>query len=238
MHNCKLTRNNLLDLALDEIPGARATQLLGELNDCPECHEEYEALRSTLQVSNQALRSALPSEEFWPDYRTRLQSKLVAASAQLENAGKHESSSALVRPASLSLRLWLALRSMATTSVRVPLPAAFALLLVLPLSFVVMRSRVQINPTPSAPVVFTEPKTIQVPVVQEKVITRVVYVDKKDRRSRSGTNQSNRTATPAGTNGVAGSDLSNKTALSLVGFKPTDEVKLTIIKGNYKDQKR
>jgi hypothetical protein len=35
-----------------------------------------------------------------------------------------------------------------------------------------------------------------------------------------------------------GSDASDKTALSLVGFKPTDEVKLTVIKGSYKDEKR
>jgi hypothetical protein len=95
-----------------------------------------------------------------------------------------------------------------------------------------------VNAAPSTPVVIAKPKTVEVPVIQEKVITRVVYVEKKDRKFGSGPNHLNRTSAPAGINSVAPSDLSNKTALSLVGFKPTDEVKLTIIKGSYKDQKR
>jgi hypothetical protein len=123
---------------------------------------------------------------------------------------------------------------MATTSVRVPIPAALAVLLVFGAYFFVMRTR---NATSLPPVVFAEPRTVEVPVIQEKVITRVVYVEKKNRRFGTDTNQP---ANPGGTNGVAGtgSDATNRTALSLAGFKPTDEVKLTIIKGSYKDQKR
>src|SRR4051812_33057709 len=93
MHNCKLTRNDFVDFVLGEVSAARATQLLAELNECPACREEYEALRTTLHVSNQALRSALPGEEFWSGYRARLQSKLLANPAQLENAGELSASS-------------------------------------------------------------------------------------------------------------------------------------------------
>ena len=234
MHNCKLTRNTFIDLTFDEMPPASARQLLAELNDCPTCRDEYEALRSTLHVSHQALRSAQPGEEFWPGYRARLQSKLLARRAQLEGTAELASSTA----PSVGAHLWLVVRSMAATSVRVPVPAALALLLVAPVSFFIVRSHLKVKAAPSAPVVFAEPKTVQVPVIQEKVITRVVYIEKKARRSGRGKNQSDPTAIPGGMNSVAESYLSNKTTLSLVDFKPTDEVKLTIIKGSYKDQNR
>jgi hypothetical protein len=80
--------------------------------------------------------------------------------------------------------------------------------------------------------------TVEVPVIQEKIITRVVYVEKKGRRSASDANQSDRTGVPAAPNTVAVTGSDPATALSLVGFKPTNEVKLTIIKGSYKDEKR
>ncbi len=236
MHNCKLTRSSFIDLALDEVQPAKSKQLLAELNNCPACRTEYQALRSTLHVSNQALRSALPGEEFWPGYRTRLHSKLLAGPAQSRNTAEHFSPSALASPASLNSKVWLALRTLATTSIRVPLPAALAVLLIFGAFFLVMRTRGQANAPAVTPVALAETKTLEVPVIQEKVITRVVYVEKKSRRSRNGENQS---ATPGGDNSVAGrSNASNRTALSLAGFKPTDEVKLTVIKGSATEQKR
>jgi anti-sigma factor RsiW len=234
MHNCKFTRSSFIDLALGEIEPARARQLQAELNDCPACHEEYESLRSTLHVSNQALRSAVPGEEFWPGYRTRLHAKLLASPAQqVESAGE--------RPAvlgTMSSQIWLSLKTLATTSVRVPVPAALALLLVCGVFFFVLRAREQVNVTPSTPVALVETRTVEVPVIQEKLVTRVVYVEKKGRRSASGANQSDRTETPAGPNSVAVTGSNPATALSLAGFKPTNEVKLTVIKGSYKDEKR
>lgn len=235
MHNCKLTRSSFIDLVLAELPPARLTDLLTELDNCPTCQEEYAALRSTLHVSNQALRSVLPGEEFWPGYRDRLHTKLLASPTP-----EMEHYSLYTRPARLPLsaQLWLALRTMATTSVRVPVPAALALMLLFGVSFFVLRARAQVNAAPPSPEALVETKTVPVPVIQEKVVTHVVYLEKKGRRSGSGANRLDRTDIPS--NGVAatGSDASARTALSLVGFKPTDEVKLTVIKGSYKDQKR
>ncbi|HEV7743363.1 MAG TPA: hypothetical protein VGO56_00065 [Pyrinomonadaceae bacterium] len=225
MHNCKLTRRDFVDLALDEIPGAKATQLLAELKDCEACQVEYAALRSTLHVSNQALRSTLPAEDFWPDYHSRLQSKLFASGIQRVDE---------VLPLSLSSRAWLALRTLFTTSVPVPVPAALGLILLFGASVFLVRARTQVNARPSAPVALVETKTREVPVIQEKVVTRVVYVEKKGERSRSGMNRANRNEVPEA---ATGSNAA-KTALSLVDFKPTEEVKLTVIKGSYKDQKR
>ena len=236
MHNCKLSRNSFIDLALGEIEPARATQLQAELNDCPGCHEEYESLRSTLHVSNQALRSAVPGEEFWPGYRTRLHAKLLASPAQqVGSAGAFPSALATM---SLSSQVWSTLKTLATTSVRVPVPAALALLLVFGVFFFVLRGREQVNVTPSTPVALVNTRTVQVPVIQEKVVTRVVYVEKKGRRSAGGASQSDRTGIPAAPNSVAVTGSNPATALSLVGFEPTNEVKLTVIKGSYKDEKR
>jgi anti-sigma factor RsiW len=231
MHNCKLTRSNFIDLALGEIEPARARQLQAELIDCPDCHEEYALLRSTLHVSGQALRSALPSEEFWPGYRTRLHSKLVASRAeQVESAGERPAS-AFSATVSVSSQLWLAIRTLATTSVRVPVPAALALLLVFGVFFFVLRARERAQAPPTAAVELVR-TTVEVPVIQEKVITRVVYVEKKGRKSASGADQLDRKKIPAGPNDIAVTGSNPATALSLVGFKPTNEVKLTIIKGS------
>jgi anti-sigma factor RsiW len=235
MHNCKSTKNSFIDLMLGEIEPARARQLQAELKDCPGCHEEYESLRSTLHVSNQALRSAVPGEEFWPGYRTRLHSKLLASPAeQVESAVERPALAAI----SLSSQLWLALKTLATTSVRIPVPAALALLLVFGVFFFVLRGREQVNVAASTPVVLEKTNIVRVPVIQEKVVTRVVYVEKRGRRSESGANLPERTVIPNAPNSVAVTGANSTTALSLVDFKPTNEVKLTVIKGSYKDEKR
>lgn len=231
MHNCKLTRRDFIDLALDEMPEPKATELLVELNNCETCQVEFATLRTTLHVSSQALRSALPAEEFWPGYHSRLHSKLLTNEAQQTNTGTHN----LSFPVSLSSQLWLTLSRMATTSLRVPVPVALGLLLLLGVSFLALRSRGQVNVTPLTPVALVETKTVEVPVIQEKVITRVVYVDKKGDKSRQKAKGSDRKEIPTA---VTGSDPAATTAMSLAGFKPTDEVKLTVIKGSYKDEKR
>jgi anti-sigma factor RsiW len=223
MHNCKLTRRSFIDLALDEVSPASSLQLLAELKECPACQEEYAALRNTLHVSNRALRSALPGEGFWSGYHTRLHAKLSAVPVRQSDEEHH---SPLPAQVSFGSQLWLALRAMATTSLRVPVPAVLALALLLGVSFFVLRARRQVNTTQSTPVALVETRTVEVPVIQEKVVTRVVYVEKKPRRSVNGLD---RRQIQSGSPGDS--------AVSLVGFKPTDEIKLTIIKGSYKDEK-
>jgi hypothetical protein len=226
MHNCKSTRRNLIDLLLNENTGPKSTQVLAELNECEACQVEYAALRSTLHVSNQALRSTLPTEDFWPGYHSRLQTKLFASELQrIED----------VEPLPLHSQAWLALRAILTTSVRVPVPAALGLILLLGASFFLVRAHTRVNASPAAPVALVETRTIEVPVLQEKIVTRVVYVERKSDRSSGGVNGFDRKEFSAAT---TGSDHAAQTAMSLAGFKPTDEVKLTVIKGSDKDQKR
>src|SRR6266542_1316274 len=221
MHNCRLTKNRLLDLTLDEVAPAEAKQILQELHGCPASQEEYATLRNTLHMSVQALRSALPKEDFWPDHYARLQVRLMSNLSPVQPMRS-----------SLSVRVWIGLRKMATTSVRVPFPAALATMVLIGIFFFALRSRGQANLSPSIPLAAVETRTVQVPVIHEKVVTQVVYVEKQVRRSRGKADQDRAGLNAANTIARAASDTSGKPAMSLVGFKPTDHLRLTIIKGS------
>ena len=62
---------------------------------------------------------------------------------------------------------------------------------------------------------------VEVPVVQEKVVTQVVYRERPSKRSKP---------TRAGSTNDAA-------VASLDGFKPAEEVKLTVIKGGAANEK-
>jgi len=238
MHNCKSTRRSLIELAMNELPPASATQMLTELKNCAACQEEYFSLRSLLRVSDQALRSALPGESFWAGYHARL-------SARLSDGLESYSS---VQPVEFSAasRLWRGLRQMARASIRIPVPAAAALILLIGVSgLFAVRPRgpvsaitpAQSQAAPPAPLVVT--RTVEVPVVHEKVFTRVVYVEKARRGSPGSEQPLQRGERPKVANRGAntGANAEGTTAVSLIGFKPTEQVKLKVVKGSYRDEK-
>ena len=226
MHNCKQTRSALIDLALDEMQPPQRQQLMSELKGCAACQEEYFSLRNTLRVSDHALRSAAPAESFWSGYHARL-------SQHIEKGLENHSSTVQPGRSSGALNWWSGLRKIAAASVRIPVPVAAALILLLACStFFVWRSRASAKATPAAQAASVEIRTVEVPVIHEKVVTRVVYVEKNRRESRNAASQS----APAN-NAQAGPEAPGTTAMSLVGFKPTDQVKLKIMKGSYHDEK-
>ena len=213
MHNCKANREALIALALN-LPD-RTQSLPAELETCATCREEYAALRNTLRITDQAKQSALPADNFWPGYHARLRQRLEAGPQ-----------SEVPSPAFERRRTRLG--DLFASSVRVPVPLAAAVLILLAVSLVfALNSRRPI--APPQPIVVT--KTVEVPVpqetIRERVVTRIVYRE-RDRRQPSGF-QAN--AIAARRNEPA------ETQISLVGFKPTNEVKLTIIKGSYHDEK-
>jgi hypothetical protein len=150
-------------------------------------------------------------------------------------------------------------------SVRVPAPvAALALLLVAGFSlFALTRARRDSSPVmnapqaaavsaPAAPQTEERTRIVEVPVIQERVVTRTVYVARNARapredaatRATEGPRFSDRRQEDEGQaiqhmpatsarNGQAAGD----THAALAGFKPAGEVKLRIIKGNYQDEK-
>jgi len=139
-------------------------------------------------------------------------------------------------------RLLNTARWFAAASVRLPAPAAIALVLVLGfLSYnTLFPSSVSRGPESAIPPSGAPSnaqsgiRIIEVPVVQERVVTRTVYVERKARRSQGGLPER---ADLAAVANRRRSEILNRTAMSLAGFKPTDQVKLTVIKGSYQDEK-
>jgi len=225
MHNCKSTRNNLTDLALHELPPDQQKQMLAELQECAACNEEYVSIRDTLIVSGQALRSTLPGTEFWDGYHARL-------AARLEHQPQ-------VSPAtSQGQSPWQVVWSMVTASVRIPVPVFAAMLLLLfgvgtSLAWSLMKkTNVAVEPQ-----VITRTVTVSVP--EEKIITRVVYRPRNNFRVRSRSSQFDLSYQPqlGSAQAQTGLDSAEKAPISLVGFKPTEQVKLKVMKGSYRDEK-
>ena|SRR5436190_11392206 len=232
MHNCKSTRHNLTDLALNEIQPSQKEHLLAQLKECAMCREEYASIRESLGISKQALLSTLPSESFWAGYHDRLVNRL-------------ENQVPLVQTleSSRMTRFWLGLRNLATASVRVPVAAA-VLFLVFGIGLFGVgtlfawnaRSAANQDPLNQPPAVITQ--TVTVPVTTEKLVTRIVYVDRNRSRTRGGRGESAGPALRNTSGDVAQASGENQdtTAISLIGFKPTDQVKLKILKGSYRDE--
>jgi hypothetical protein len=227
MHNCKETRNRLIEQALDETLSNQGP-LLAELEHCSTCREEFASLRSVLRVADQALQSAAPAEGFWSGYHERLRQALKRDSATAVPSRPG------LRRTDTGLQSWLRKLVMASVPVPVPLAAALVVLVGVSLLFAMNSRRSSAAASlPGSPSVVT--KIVEVPVIQERTITRVVYRDRNPGTSRAAASQPERvnsSAVAARNNGPT-----EGTPISLAGFKPANEVKLTIIKGSYKDEK-
>jgi hypothetical protein len=236
MHNCKTTQSELIDLVLAEVQTAanplemasdqgKLERLRTALGICSDCRAEYASLRRTLSTFEQTVRAAVPGAAFWPGYHSRLAARLTNAAAT--NLTPRE------RP---SLQVWSLLKAFSRASVRIPVPVAAVILLLFGIStFVLLMARGSKQPEPSSPAVTVVTKTIEVPLVKEKVVTRVVYVTRNRKQSPAqagGNNTLNSSATTA----RLAPEPAN-TVFNLADFKPTDHVKLTIIKGSYHDEK-
>ena len=218
MHNCKATRSEFIERAFDEIAPAQRERLLIELQQCAACREEYAVLRNVLRAANQGFRSALPTESFWPSYHARLRRRLEDVSAV--------GAEGVLYGPSMFARLWMMLKQIATSSVRVPVPVGAVLLLFLGLATLfALYSRSAVSDGGTRESISVMTKTVEVPVVQERVVTRVVYVERNPRRVRGSQEQ------------LASSGSPDKATVTLVGFKPTEQIKLTVIKGSYQDEK-
>lgn len=233
MHNCKATRKLLIEQALDQTLSDRSQSLLAELEHCSGCREEFASLRSVLRVADQAMESGLPAERFWSGYHARLRQSLERDSA---SSAPSLASRARSETGALIL-LQNLLQKLATGSVAVPVPVAAVLIVLFGLSILfATHSRRQSIVEPLSGTSSVVTRTVEVPVIQEKVVTRVVYRERSPRTIRDDTGTQSekpaRTASNAQRNEIPGN-----APFSLVGFKPPNEVKLTIIKGSYRDEK-
>jgi hypothetical protein len=240
MHNCKTTQSELIDLVLAE--GQRAAnppettgdqrkleRLRTALANCGDCRAEYTALRRTLSTFEQAAQAAVPGAAFWPGYHSRLAARLTNAAATNLTLFPED------RP---SQRVWSLLKAFSNASVRIPVPVALAILLlsgIAGISAFVLPSSGSKQPEPSSPAVAVVTKTIEVPLVKERLVTRVVYVTRNRKQSPARAGDNNTLSNSATTAQIAPEPAN--TVFNLADFKPTDHVKLTIIKGSYHDEK-
>lgn len=196
MHNCTETKERLIELVLDGRSAA-------ELDTCAECRAEFDALNMTLRMTSRVSETAAPTESYWSGYHARLREKL--ATAPPASHAESQRSKDELGP------LFETMRRCVRTSIPVPLPLALAAIIaVLALGVFAMRRAEQ--PVAQPPLLVHVP--VEVPVVQEKVVTRVVY---RDRRS---TSRPTRRAIN-----------DTRSESTFAKFKPTDEIKLTVIKG-------
>ncbi|HEX6716363.1 MAG TPA: hypothetical protein VF088_04595 [Pyrinomonadaceae bacterium] len=170
--------------------------------------------REILRLTKRLSETATPDEGYWSGYHARLREKLSHATAQRRN----ESTGASVAPLRRCVRILL-----------LPIPVPLAVAVIIGLVFGLFAVRSIRQPPAPAPAFVQVP--IEVPVVQEKIVARVVYRDrylpsKRPRRDSQVDSAVARSQKPP-TDDIP----------SLTGFKPTEDVKLTVIKGGFPDEK-
>jgi hypothetical protein len=211
MHNCKDSKEALMEAALHgRIP------IPDEFVDCPRCREEFDSLRGTMQMTDVALQLVQPRENFWVGYEARLRRRLA-------NDEQPASRSPLRTVASL-------LRGLVTASVPVPAPlalAGFGLVVFSTLFLLHSRTISNAKPIASQPTIV---RTIEVPLIKEKQVTRVVYRDRRVAKQTAGATLGRDSAMVATRRGET------PATQSLAGFSPVPEARLTLIKGS-RDEK-
>ena len=232
MHDCNETKARLIDLVFGE--AADAERLRAEVESCPACRAEHAGLRRMLRAFDGAAAAAEPPEDFWPGYHARLSDRLRGPDA--EPRATRASSAAARRARADS---WW--RRALTATWHVPAPACVAALLALILLAALALRRPPAPITSAAPGHAATPEqrqVIEVPVVQEKIVVRTIYVT---RRTPQAVKRSKQPPQPEGESlAVRGRDDGGPrrpAPLALTGFRPAEDVNLRVIKGGYKHEK-
>jgi hypothetical protein len=231
MHSCRRIESRLVELLFDDVEVEERRRLLAEIEGCASCAGQYGSLSDTLVVverATAAAAAALPPESYWPHYNAALRSRLQTP--QPVTAGAETKA----RP-HIFQRLLRA-------ELRIPLPVAAALFVCL-----IISSALAFRPTrvaPSRDAANVSPvesiRVVEVPVIKEKTVTRIVYVEKKRQPSRA--------LAPLVARAPEMPDLviaRNKpeeetgffTRANLKGFQPADEMKIRVLKRNDANEK-
>ena len=233
MHNCKEIRELFTELLLDGIDFRSDQAISAELSRCNECRAEFEVLRATLRMTHRVSETAAPAEDYWPAYHTKLRQKFETSTSRAKAQRHKEKLGPLFEPLRPRAGASLLVRFL-KTSVPVPLPLGVALVIAAALfiPFAIRAARKEVQPSSSTTIVRVP---VEVPVIQEKIVTRVVYRDRRPvvRATKRATEASRAEST------FAKSQKSRTETMppGLAGFKPSDEVKLTVIKGGVPNEK-
>ena len=85
MHNCKRTRDALIELAVGELNEAQSRAIRSELHNCEACRAEQMAIAGTLRVSRQAL-----SADDYAQFRARLEQEFPGERFLIVRFGDHQ----------------------------------------------------------------------------------------------------------------------------------------------------
>lgn len=77
MHNCRETKNILVDLAFAGLEPGQQQKALAEINNCPSCSQEYQSMLAALRAFDQAADAGMPDESYWAGYEARLRTRLA-----------------------------------------------------------------------------------------------------------------------------------------------------------------
>jgi hypothetical protein len=264
MHDCTRTKEQLIDLVFGDAPDA--ARLRAEVESCPDCRAEHRALAETLHAYDRATAAGQPSENFWPGYHARLAARLATPDDESAASRATPTTDPLNRPTaplSSTSAGWLPpssdptgqftsstarlssyaarLRRAIATTWRIPAPVAVAAALLF--ACVSVFALVQPAPlaveSPARVDLPAEVRTVEVPVVRERIVTRTVYVargegSRTDRAARvvrsEGARNAERARVNEGAKSPAGAD-------TLAGFRPASDAKLRVIKGSYANEK-
>jgi len=240
MHNCKETRELFTELLFEGVDFRSDQAMSAELSRCTECRSEFEALSATLRLTSRLSETVAPAEDYWPTYHSKLRQRLVNASTTSRaKAQRHKEK---LGPLFEPLRPRAGTSMLATffkTSIPVPLPVGIALIIAaaLFLPFAIRAARNDVQPSNTTRIVRVPvevPVVQEKPVIQEKIVTRVVYRDQPGVRVTKRAPEASRAEST-----FAKSQRSRTEAMpaSLAGFKPSDEIKLTVIKGGVPNEK-
>jgi hypothetical protein len=226
MHNCKATIEMINELLLAEENDFQDNTLSQELENCDECRAEFNSVRKTLRITTKLVEKVTPPDNYWTAYHATLKQTLINSQAQLLEASQP-----------VARTSWLA--GFFKSSVRVPVPVGIGLMLAFALSLLlVARGSRTVDIAPYSVSVVQVP--VEVPVIREKPVIRVVYRE-RDRRAIS--NKSNRPTDRSDLDSSLAKSQSPKSlsgdarSVTLAGFKPLDEIKLTVIRGGSPDEK-
>ncbi|HEX8746295.1 MAG TPA: hypothetical protein VF717_03790 [Pyrinomonadaceae bacterium] len=223
MHDCSKTKEDLTDLVFNEMGAEDELRLLEEMEACRDCRAEYHSMREALGAFDTAAPEMIPAGEFWTHHHARMRERLVdAAGAQPRD----------------ELPFW---RRPLRASFSIPVPVAVAAAILLAAtSLLAIRSFI-LRPEvgrEQANAAAEKIQYVEVPVerrvVEERVVTRTVYINRRARRGNQ--------AAPS-LQDIPGMTASRKEDASITapqvtlsGFQPPADVKLTVIKGNLNEK--
>ena len=77
MHDCRETKDKIMDLVFDEIAPAERARLMADFGVCDDCQALYRSMVETLTVFDCGIEAGLPEEGYWTAYNEELRARIT-----------------------------------------------------------------------------------------------------------------------------------------------------------------